>query len=462
MKTQTKTRLNLPMIGIILALAWPTMLEQLMQTAVQYIDTAMVGSLGTAATASVGATTTVGWLIGSTISAFGVGFLAFIARACGAGDKAAASRSVAQAVLVVFLTGIVFTILPLSLSGMVPVWMQVDEAIRPLASRYFFILYVPMLPRTASIIFGTVLRAAGDTKTPMKVGILVNLINVVLNFLMIYPTRTVSLFGLSFPMIGCGWGVLGAAAASAIAFTIGGIYITIVLWRHPMVSPRGQSFRPDPAILKPCLKVAFPNMLQRFGTSLGYVAFASMINSLGEISTAAHTIANTVESAFYIPGYGMQTAAATLAGNAYGARDAQKMKDLAAMFIPLEICLMILSGGALFLSAPALVGIFSKDPDVIALGATVLRMVAVSEPFYGFSIIMEGMMQGVGNTKQPFFFNVLGMWGVRIVGTFLCTQVLTFGLVSAWACMIAHNLLICFLFFLCYLRGTWNPLHEKR
>lgn len=462
MKTKATTRLNLPMLGIILALAWPTMLEQLMQTAVQYIDTAMVGSLGTAATAAVGATTTVGWLIGSTISAFGVGFLSFIARACGAEDREAASRSAAQAVLVVFLTGIVFTILPLALSGMVPVWMQVDEAIRPLASQYFFIIYAPMLPRTASIIFGTVLRAAGDTKTPMKVGILVNIINIVLNFLMIYPTRTISLFGLSIPMIGCGWGVLGAAAASAVAFTIGGIYITVVLWHHPMISPRGQKFRPDPTILRPCMKVALPNMLQRFGTSLGYVAFASMINSLGEISTAAHTIANTVESAFYIPGYGMQTAAATLAGNAYGAQDAKKMKDLAAMFIPLEIFLMILSGGALFASAPALVGIFSEDPEVIALGSTVLRMVAVSEPFYGFSIIMEGMMQGVGKTKLPFFFNVCGMWGVRIVGTFLCTQILTFGLVSAWACMIAHNLLICLLFFICYVRGSWNPLAKEK
>ena len=209
-----------------------------------------------------------------------------------------------------------------------------------------------------------------------------------------------------------------------------------------------RELKPDMKLLGPCMKIAFPNMLQRFGTSLGYVAFAAMINSLGEVATAAHTIANTVESAFYIPGYGMQTAAATLAGNAYGARDNQKMKDLASMFIPLEIFLMILSGGALFASAPALVGIFSEDPEVIALGSTVLRMVAVSEPFYGFSIIMEGMMQGVGKTKLPFFFNVCGMWGVRIVGTFLCTQILTFGLVSAWACMIAHNLLICLLFFI--------------
>ena len=76
-------------------------------------------------------------------------------------------------------------------------------------------------------------------------------------------------------------------------------------------------------------------MLQRFGTSLGYVAFASMINALGEVATAAHTIANTVESAFYIPGYGMQTAAATLTGNAYGARDRERMRSLSAMLIPI-------------------------------------------------------------------------------------------------------------------------------
>ena len=452
-----KQRLNTSMIATILALAWPTMLEQLMQTAVQYIDTAMVGSLGTQATAAVGATTTVNWLIGSSVSALGVGFLSFIAQAYGAGDKKAASKAVSQAVLVTAVVGSLFTALTLGLSGLVPVWMQVDTGIRDLASRYFFILYLPMLPRTATIIFGTALRAAGDTKTPMKVGVLVNIINVVLNFLLIFPTRQI--WGITVP--GAGLGVVGAAIASAVAFAWGGIHITVVLWKHPMISPKGASFKPDKAILRPCLKTALPNMLQRFGTSLGYVAFAAMINSLGEVATAAHTIANTVESAFYIPGYGMQTAAATLAGNAYGAGDKKRMNDLAAMFIPIEIGLMILSGAALFLSAPALVGIFSDSPEVIALGTTVLRMVALSEPFYGFSIIVEGMMLGVGNTKQPFVFNIAGMWGVRIVGTFICTQLLSFGLVSAWACMIAHNLLLFCLFLYCYATRKWNPLERK-
>ena len=446
------------MLITILALAWPTMLEQLMQTAVQYIDTAMVGSLGTQATAAVGSTGTVNWLIGSTISAVGVGFLSYISKALGADRQAAAKRAVSQAVLATFILGIFFTIVTVSLSGMVPVWMQVDPAIREMASRYFLILYLPMLPRTASIIFGTVLRSAGDTKSPMKIGLVVNLVNIILNLLLIYPVREVSLFSLHFTVWGAGLGVLGAAAASAAAFTTGGICITCVLWKHPLVSPRGQKFTPDMQILKPCMKVALPNMLQRFATSLGYVAFAAMINSLGEASTAAHTIANTVESAFYIPGYGMQTAAATLAGNAYGANDKERMKSLAAMFIPLETVLMIVSGTCLFLAAPVLMRIFSVNDTVIHLGASVLRMVAVSEPFYGFSIIVEGLMMGVGRTKAPFVYNIIGMWLIRIVGTFICTQILGLGLIFAWACMIAHNLLLFVLFLICYVRGVWNPL----
>ena len=462
MQTKKKMLLNFEMIGVIMALAWPTMLEQLMQTAVQYIDTAMVGSLGTQATAAVGATTTVNWLFGSSISALGVGFLAFIARMLGAGDMERAKRAVSQSVLTVLVVGTAFTALTLSLSGVIPALMQVEESIRVLSGQYFFILYMPMLPRTASIIFGTVLRAAGDTKTPMKVGVLVNIVNVVMNFLLIYPTRTQAVFGFDLLIPGAGLGVVGAAIASALAFTVGGVLITRALFRHPKISPKGRSIRPDMRILRPCLKVALPNMLQRFGTSLGYVAFAAMINSLGEIATAAHTIANTVESAFYIPGYGMQTAAATLAGNAYGAKDKQRMKELSRMFIPIEITLMILSGSLLFVFAPALMRIFSSSDAVISLGTTVLRMVAVSEPFYGFSIIIEGMMQGVGNTKKPFVFNIAGMWLVRIVGTMICTQALGFGLVSAWACMIAHNLLLFVLFMICYVTGSWNPLNQPQ
>lgn len=448
------------LLGIIFALAWPTMLEELMQTTVQYIDTAMVGSLGTQATAAVGATSTVNWLVGSTVSALGVGFLAYISQAFGAGKQEQAKKASGQAVLTVLIVGILFTFLTTGLSSRIPAWMQVEPSIRDLAARYFLILYLPMLFRTASIIFGTVLRSVGDTKTPMQVGIAVNLINVILNFLLIYPTRTMKILGAAFLMPGAGWGITGAAAASAIAFAFGGCAISLKLWRHPAISPKGQSLKPDLSVLKPCFRVALPNMLQRFATSLGYVAFASMINSLGDISTAAHTIANTVESMFYIPGWGMQTAAATLAGNALGAKDEKRLHSLAGTFIPLEMSLMCVSGGLLFLFAPQLMMIFSKDALVIQLGSTVLRMVAISEPFYGVPIVIEGIMQGVGRTVAPFIFNVLGMWCVRIAGTFLFTQILNYGLVAAWGCMIGHNMLLFVLFVVYYLLGKALPKME--
>lgn len=455
-----KTKWNLPweMLPAIFSLAWPTMLEQLMQTAVQYIDTAMVGSLGTQATAAVGATSTVNWLVSSTISALGIGFLAFVSQACGAGDPKKAGRASSQAVLTVLVCGFFFTALTLGLSPYVPVWMQVDSDIQTLTSQYFFILYTPMLFRTATIIFGTLLRAVGDSKTPMRVGVLVNVVNVVLNFLLIYPERT----WYGFSVWGAGMGVIGAAVASAVSFMVGGVLITIALWNHPFISPRGQSLKPDFNILGPCLKVALPNALQRFGTSLGYVAFASMINSIGEVATAAHTIANTVESAFYIPGYGMQTAAATLAGNALGAQDNKRADKLAQMIIFVEVGLMLLSGGLLFAFAPQMMCLFSSDPEVISLGSIVLRMVALSEPFYGVAIIIEGMMQGMGNTIMPFIFSISGMWGIRIVGTFLCTQLIGMGLISAWACMIAHNMLLFCAFLVCYITGKWNPMNHGK
>ena len=122
---------------------------------------------------------------------------------------------------------------------------------------------------------------------------------------------------------------------------------------------------------------------------------------------------------------------------------------------------MIVSGGLLFLLAPSMLRIFSSDPQVISLGTTVLRMVALSEPFYGVTIVIEGMMQGMGKTTMPFICNIIGMWGIRILGTFLCLLLLPSPtLVAAWACMIAHNVALFFMFSVYYKKGRWSPLHR--
>lgn len=447
-------RLLLP---VIFSLAWPTMLEQVMQTAVQYIDTAMVGALGTTATAAVGSTTTVNWLINGTLSALGTGFLAYVSQAYGRGEKEIARRASALSVLFVIVAGSVFTVLPLFLSSYIPTWMQVDPAIQQQAETYFFILYTPMLLRAATIIFGTVLRAAGDTRTPMQAGIVVNVANIILNFLLIYPARKIIVLDFMVQLPGMGMGVVGAAVASAVSYALGGIVITIAFFRQKEVSPRGLPvFWVEREMLYSCLKIALPNMLQRFCTSMGYVFFAAMINSLGSTATAAHTIANTVESAFYIPGYGMMTAAGTLTGNCIGAGDKERLHRMKATLLSAEFLMMMLSGALLLVFAPQLAGLFTKDVQVVALCSLVLRMVAVSEPFYGISIVIEGMLLGAGETLRPMIFNISSMWGIRIFGTFVCIVLLHFGLAAAWGCMIAGNMVLMVLFVWYAFRRVWE------
>ena len=120
---------------------------------------------------------------------------------------------------------------------------------------------------------------------------------------------------------------------------------------------------------------------------------------------------------------------------------------------------MLVSGALLFAFAPAMARLFTRSAEAVVLSSTVLRMVACSEPFYGVSIVTEGMLQGAGETRIPLIYNLSGMWGVRIVGTFICTRLLGLGLVSAWGCMIAHNLLLFALLGAHFLRGKWNPLY---
>ncbi|MCF0258278.1 MAG: hypothetical protein HUJ54_00325 [Erysipelotrichaceae bacterium] len=200
-----------------------------------------------------------------------------------------------------------------------------------------------------------------------------------------------------------GWGTIGAAAAAAASFAVGGLLMTWKLSRHPAVSFRYESIVPDSKILNLCTRIAVPNAMQRFGTSLGYVCLASMINTLGPVSAAANTIANTVKPAFYIPGWGIQAAAAILAGNTCGARDEEKLHMLQQSIIPLETVLMMISGSLLFLGAEPLVSLLSSETDVRHLGTTVLQMAAISEPVFGIPTVLEGIMLGMGGLLCPLF-----------------------------------------------------------
>ncbi len=446
----------------IVTLAWPTLVEQFLQTLVQYIDAAMVGQIGAKATATVGMSTSVTWLVNGPLLAMGVGFMAFISKAMGAEDYDRVRRASVQSILVAALMGVGVGLVTLLVSPVLPVWMGVEPNIRHDASLYFAIICLPMVFRSAIIIFGAVLRAVGDTKTPMIVNVCMNILNIVLNFLFIYDTRTIEAAGKSIKIFGFGYGAVGAGIGTAVSFVVGGIFMTISLYKNGCVSPRGYKIRPEKEILTPCIRVGFPVALERIATCLGHVVFASLVTELGTVAFAAHSIALTVEQAFYIPGFGMQTAAATLAGNAIGAKDQKKLYEVTRLLLAIILVIMTVSGGILFLLAPQLLAIFTKDARVIALGTVILRMVAVSEPLFGVLVILEGIFNGVGDTVRPFYYALFSMWVVRVFFTFLCVHIFHLGLYAVWACMIANNVCLATLFMLRYSRGQWNPLNQQK
>lgn len=161
-------------------------------------------------------------------------------------------------------------------------------------------------------------------KTPMLINLYMNLINIVLNFALIHPTRQI--FGITIP--GAGLGVNGAAIATAISFVIGGVMMFIRYYNNQIFAFYKSGFHFYKKEFKECLNIGIPVVLERGVICLGHVTFASLIAKLGVVRFAAHTIAIQAEQAFYIPGYGFQTAAATLVGNAVGQKVNIKLRKL--------------------------------------------------------------------------------------------------------------------------------------
>lgn len=444
------------MVREIAALSWPTIIEQALQTVVQFADTAMVGRIGAQASACVGMTTSMTWLVNSPLFAMGVGVLATIARACGAGDADTAKRAASQSVLMTLALGLALGALTVAISPFLPGWLGAEESLRADGAAYFAIICAPMLFRAGIVIFGSVLRATGDMKTPMTVNVMINVVNVVLNFFLIFETRTVSLLGVDVPLPGAGLGVLGAAAATAISYVLGGTMMFVKMMRSPSASPRGLGLHLDRRIMKECVRIGAPVALSRVGACLGQVVFSSQVTRLGTTALAAHSLALTAEQAFYIPGYGMQAAAATMCGNALGARDLKRLKRCARTAVIMASGVMAATGLILFLFPEFMMSLFTKDAQVIELGKSVLRIVAVSEPVFGASIILEGVFDGIGDTRTPLVISIATMWGVRILLTYLCVNVLHLGLSAVWCCMVLDNVTRGALLFARYVRGRWK------
>ncbi len=410
----------------VVAVALPTMLEQILSVLMQYVDTAMVGRLGANATAAVSTSTTITWLIGSIPVAFGVGAMTMIAQAIGAGEKHKISQVAKISLIFAIGVGAVIEVICLGVSPFVAGWMGASAEVAPAATRYFFWISIPIVFKSLNIILAAAIRATKDTKTPMYIGIGANVLNVVLDYILIY---------------GVGLGVDGAAYATCISSVFGGLMTLVVFLRHKEFKFEGSFFDVERDITRRMWKLAIPVLLINVASTSGYVVFAGLVSHMGTIIFAAHSIAVGAEELFYIGGYGFKSAANTMVGIAYGEQNHEKYHAVCVSSILATLGIMTISGILLFFFAEPLMGFFTNDPEVIVLGSIVLKMVAFNEPFFGLYIISEGIYYGLGKTKYPFIIESGGMWLVRILSTFIGIHFFNQGLIYVWCCMIADNVL---------------------
>ena len=464
------TNENISPLRVILWLAWPLFLEQILTTLVSYADQAMVGALGVQATAAVSISNSFVFLVNGAVIAMGVGLTAYIARSVGAKDYEAAKAYIRHAFLLLLFMGLPLALLITALYRHIPMWMGAEADVLPDAASYLLITSLFRIFTMAMMVLGSVFRGRGDTKTPLRINILTNILNVAGNYLLINPTHTLSTPAFTLPFIGTSvpslsvvipgadMGVQGAALSTGFSWLVGGILLGVMLFvkKDPTRISLRESFKPDMPLIRRVVKLSLPAMGERVFMSLSGIVVTRTIASLGTIAVAANSVYLTAESISYMPAFAFATAATTLVGQALGAEKPRLAERYAWYTVAVGGVLMVAAGVLLYLFAEPLVRIFTPNPEAIALAKRCLQITAFVQPVQSTAWILAGALRGAGDTKWPFIFTVIGNWGPRTLGALLCVFVFKLGLEAAVLCTCADISLRCVLCIIRFLGGKWK------
>lgn len=438
-------------LALVLSLSIPAILEQLASTAMSYIDTAMVGSLGYEATAAIGVVASSTWLINGISSAVAIGFSVQVAQLLGAGNEKDARSVLCQAIKFNVYFGLLLATFSYVLGIFLPTWLGAEPILHSDASAYFqiFALFLPF--SLASALYSSILRCSGNILLPSLMNIGMCIFDVIFNFLLIYPTREIG--GITVP--GAGLGVKGASLGTGLAMATTALILLLFTVRGKGVLrlTKDDSWRFKRNTMSNLAKLATPSALERFTLSFAQIVMTGVVASMGAVSVAANYVAVQTEGICYLPAFGIATAATAMVGQSLGAG----RKDMAKRFAYLSVLLgfLLVLGTATFLykEAPLLTGLLTHEEEVIALGSRVLRIVAFSEPLFAVSIIAIGALRGAGDSKGPFYINFITMWGIRVLTVLVYTR--QFGVVGVW---ISMTIELCFrgiIFFARLVKGSW-------
>lgn len=443
MSWQEKLRLTI-------LLSLPAMVAQISSVAMQIIDAAMLGHLGTMESATVGLVSTTIWMFGGLCSAFATGFAVQVAHRVGAEDGEGARNIVRQGMVACLGFGLMMMCIGLAIAPMLPHWLGAEKALCKGASEYFSIVAIAFPVLEMNMLAAASLRCSGNIKVPSFLNALMCVLDIVFNYVFI--------FGLHM-------GTKGAAMGTLVAYLI---TMVLMMYYLTMKDERLRfaldaaaigawsllTFVPRKETLKSVLRIGSPIGLERGVMCGAQIAITRIIAPLGSVAIAANTFGINIESLCYMPGYGISEATTTMVGQSAGARRKDLMRSFAWISMALGMSIMALMGLLMAVFAPEMMSIVTNDQNVINLGAEVLRIEAWAEPMFAASIVAYGAFVGSGNTLIPSVLNLGSIWIVRLtLATILAP---TMGLRGVWIAMCIELCWRGFVFIIRLMGRSWT------
>ena len=423
-------------LGIVGRLSMPGILAQISEILMQYIDAAMVGALGAAASASIGLVASSTWLFGGLLGAPAAGFSVQVAQATGAGEIDRAKSIFRQSLSASLCLSLAVGVIAFLIGQHLPQWLSADPSLWQNAVSYFSIyaMFIPV--RQIRWVCMNMLQCSGNMKIPSIFATLECILDVIFNFFLIFPTRQLMVFGMTMQVPGAGFGVAGAQLGTSLSMLSGMLMsLSYAFFRSDVLKLKGirGNWLPQKEVVKEAFHIGAPMAMEQSALCAAQVASTRIIAPLGTIAIAANSFAITAESICYMPGYGISSAATTLVGQSIGA----KRKDLARSFSWLTtftgVAIMSLAGLVMYFLCPSVFSFLTPDPVVQKLGVEVLRIELLAEPLFAASIVATGCLRGAGDTLVPGLLNLISIWGVRLtLGWYLAR---TMGLPGMWIAM---------------------------
>lgn len=410
-------------------IAGPVFIELLMGTLFGMVDMMMLGRSGTAAItaasiAAVGVTNQLVFIGLSLVQSLNIGATTMVARYIGA-KREDRIESVVKHVTILTQVLLVIPILFVGL-GMTDVTMKFLGAQADTLSigrEYFRVIALGFIFQAFNFSIFASLRGAGDTKTPMKINIMVNLLNVVGNAILIY-----GLFG--FPKLG----VLGAGISTSLSQVVASIMLIKVIFnKNNIVHIKlKQKFKFDRDIIYNLIKIGLPASLEQIAMRAGLLIFTKIIASLGTVAYATHQICINILSLSFTPGQAFGIAASTLTGRSLGEKEPDKAEMYIKMCGKIGVVVAAIIGVGFFFFGNIVASLYTDNKEVVVEAGRVLKLVALIQPFQCSQLIISGGLRGAGDTIWTLVSTFIGILVVRIALSYIFVIKMEMGLQGAW------------------------------